>query len=243
MPAEREEVGIEALHVNGHVRRRLGRVDDTDRSDLVRPLRDLFDWVNRPQDVRAQGHRHDLRPVCEEVIVLFHFQRAVVVHVDILQHRAFVILHEVPRHVVGVVLHDGADDLVTFLNLPLDAVAVGHEVDRFRRGLGEGNLARRFRLDERGDLLARAFVLAGGLLSELVDRPMDVRVVARIEVRRRVDDLLRLLGCRRAVEVDESLVPDRTLQDREVRLDGRHVQQDLRGFCHAVPPCHDRLNT
>src|SRR5439155_1196254 len=92
-------------------------------------------------------------------------------------------------------------------------------------------------------LFASAFVLAGGLFPQLVDRPMDVRVVARIEVRRRVDDLLRLLGCRSAVQVDESLVPDRALQDREVRLDGRHVQQDLRGFRHVVPPCHDRLNT
>src|SRR6266571_1124649 len=146
-------------------------------------------------------------------------------------------------HKVGVMLHDGPDDLVPFLNLPLEAVAVRHDVNRFRRGLRERDLHRRLRLDEGGDLLARAFVLSRRFFPELVDRAVDVRVVPRVEIRRGVDDLLRFLGSGGAVEIDESFVPNRPLKDREVRLDGGHVQQDLRGLRHAVLPCHDRLNT
>ena len=243
MPAERQEVGIQALDVDRHVRGGLGRVDDADRADLVGPFRDLLDRVDGAQHVGAQGHRHDLRAVRQEGIVLFHFQRPVVVHVDVLQDGALVVFDEVPRDVVGVVLHHGPDDLVPFLDLALEAVAVCDDVDRFRRGLRECDLHRRFRLDEGGDLLAGALVLSRGLFPELVDRAVDVRVVPRVEIRRGIDDLLRLLRSGRAVEIDEALVPDGPLEDRKVRLDGRHVQQDLCGLRHAVPPCHDRLNT
>src|SRR6059036_546713 len=158
------------------------------------------------------------------IFVLFHFQRPVVVDVDVLQDGALVVFDEVPRDVVGVVLHHGPDDLVPFLDLALEAVAVCDDVDRFRRGLREGDLHRRFRLDEGGDLLARALVLSRGLFPELVDCPVDVCVVPRIEIRRGVDHLLRFLGSGRTVEIDESLVPDGPLEDREVRLDGGHVQ-------------------
>ena len=70
--AEREEVRVEALDIDRHVGRRLGCVNDADRTDLMGSLRDLFDGIDRPEDVRAQGHRHDLRVAGEEVVVLLH---------------------------------------------------------------------------------------------------------------------------------------------------------------------------
>src|SRR5256712_6009936 len=135
-----------------------------------------------------------------------------------------------PRHMVGVVLHHGPDDLVPLLDLPLEAVAIRYDVNRLRSGLRERDLRRRFRLDERGDLLARALVLSRRLFPELVDCAVDVCVVPRIEIRRGVDHLLRFLRSGRTVEIDESLVPDGPLEDREVRLDGGPVHTTFSRF-------------
>src|SRR6267143_6790773 len=103
-----------------------------------------------------------------------------------------------------MMLHYRADDLVSLLELSLQAVPVRDDVERLRRGLREYDLVRRLCADERRDLFARPFVFAGRFLAEFVDRPMDVRVVAREEIRRRVNDLLGLLRGRGAVEVHEA---------------------------------------
>src|SRR5438876_1050711 len=78
----------------------------------------------------------------------------------------------------------------------------------FRSRFGEHDLVRGLGSDERRDPFARPFVLAGGLFSQFINGPMHVRVVARVEIRRRVDDLLGLLRGRGAVEVDEPAVMD-----------------------------------
>ncbi len=179
-----------------------------DGSDLVGPLRDLLYGVDRAEDVRTEGHGDDLRPLREEIVILLHPQRPLVGHIHVLQDGPFVILHEMPRNVVRMVLHDRADDLVPRLELPLQAVSVGHDVEGLCRGFREHDFVRRLGSDEGRDLFARPFVLAGGLLSQFINGPMDVRVVSRVEIRRRVDDLLWLLRGRGAVEVDEPAVMD-----------------------------------
>src|SRR5712691_1551575 len=142
-----------------------------------------------------------------------------------------------------MMLHHRADDLVSWLELPLQAVPVGDDVEGLRGGLGEDDLVRGLCSDESRDLFTRPFVLAGRFLSEFVDRPMDVRVVARVEIRRRLNDLLWLLRGRGAVEVNEAAVPNPPLQDWEIGLDCRDVQEYLGRLCHSIPSYHDGLPT
>ncbi len=82
-----------------------------------------------------------------------------------------------------------------------------------------------------GDLSARVLVGLRGLLSERVDRPVDVGVVTRIVVDESVDHLLGLLrrGC--VVEIDQPLAVHLPLQDREVSPDLLDVEQLLSSAC------------
>src|SRR5437764_1200902 len=122
---------------------------------FVISLRDLLDRVDRPEDVGTQGHGHDLRPLCEELVVLLHLERPIVAHVDVLQDGPFVVLDEMPGNMVRVVLHDRAEDFVSLLELPLQSVSVRDQVEGFRGGFREHDLVGGLRPDERGDLLPR----------------------------------------------------------------------------------------
>src|SRR5437773_7079774 len=92
--AEREEVRVHLLDVHGHVVDALGAVHDANRTDLVGPLRDLLDRVDRPEDVRCVRDRDDLRPLRDQGVVVLHPQGAVVAHPDPLQLHALRILDE-----------------------------------------------------------------------------------------------------------------------------------------------------
>ena len=105
--AEGEEVTIDLLDIDRHVGNALRRIDDADRTNLVRALRDLLDRIDRAEDVRAVRDGNDLRPLRDQLVVIFHPQGAVVRHPRPLQFHALVILDEEPRHVVRVVLHHG----------------------------------------------------------------------------------------------------------------------------------------
>ena len=227
MAAEREEVAVNLLDVHGHVRHALRRVDDTDRADLVCPLRDLLDGVDRPEDVRAVRDGDDLRPLRDQLVVILHPEGPVVRHPRPLQLHALVILDEEPRHVVRVVLHHGRDDLVARLQLPLDPPSVGDGIDALRRGLRERDLVRRAGVDELRDLFPGALIFACRFFPQFVDRPMDVRVVPAEEVGHGVDDGLGLLGRGGAVEVHEGFSTDRTGENREVFPDPFHVHEEL----------------
>ena len=75
----------------------------------------------------------------ERALEGFERERAVVVDVDPLEHRALALAMEMPGHDVGVVLHHGEHDLVAGADV-LEPEARGDEIDRLRRRAGEDDL-------------------------------------------------------------------------------------------------------
>ena len=92
-------------HVDGHVRDRLARVDDAERTDRVRTLHDLGDRVDRAEDVRLVHDRHDARRVVDERVELAEVEPPVVGQADPAQRRPGLRADLLPRHEVRVMLH------------------------------------------------------------------------------------------------------------------------------------------
>src|SRR5205823_4803179 len=106
---------------------------------------------------------------------------------------------QLPGHQVRVVFHLGQQDDIARLQVGA-APAGGDEVDRFRRAARKDDLGGIGGVDESSDPRAGALVGLGGAIGEGVQAPVDVGVVALVEVRERVDHDLRLLGGGRVVE-------------------------------------------
>ena len=101
----------------------------------------------------------------------------------------------------------------------------GDEIDSLGRAADEDNVAGGPGSDESLDLAAGAligFCRPGG---EGVGTAVNVRVVAFIEPRDRVDHRLRFLRRRRVVEPGERPPIDRLVQNREVTSNEAHIQR------------------
>ncbi|MCK7516307.1 MAG: hypothetical protein MZV64_00545 [Ignavibacteriales bacterium] len=77
-----EKITADILHVDGTVRRVLHRVDVNQRAGLVRHLRQLFDRVHRPQQVRGIPERRDLRFLLQRPREIIQVERALL-HVNV----------------------------------------------------------------------------------------------------------------------------------------------------------------
>ena len=215
MTAERVEVGSEGLHVDRHVRHRLGAVDQDERTCRVGHLDHLGDRVDRAQRVRHVGERDQLRLEAEEHLEHVEAEDAVVGDRDELEVAVALLDEELPRHEVRVVLHLGQDDDVAAVDVG-PPPGVGDEVDRLGRVAGEDQLVAVGGIDEPGDADTRGLVGGGRPLADRVDAAMDVGVVLAVVVGDGVDDDVRLLARRRRVEVDQAMTVDLLVEDREV---------------------------
>ncbi len=72
----------------------------------------LGDGVDGAEHVRHMAYRHEACALGEETAVYIEVEAAVGVYGHYLYHYARAALEELPRHDVGVVLHDGEDYLV-----------------------------------------------------------------------------------------------------------------------------------
>ena len=166
VPGEAEEVGAERGDVHRHVRHRLGGVHQHQRADRVRPVGDRPDRVDRAEHVGLVHERDQLGPLGDQVVDVREVEPAVGRHAEPAQRRPGALAQQLPRHDVGVVLHLGDDDLVAGAEREPAAgprrarVAhrVGDQVDRLGDVLGEHDLGRLGRADERGHLDPGALV-------------------------------------------------------------------------------------
>ena len=122
-------------------------------------------------------------------------------------HRALPFAQKMPRHDVGMVLHDREHDLVA----RLDALAperIGDEVDGLGRVAGEDDLFLAPGIEERRYFFARALVSLGRLVGEVVQAAVHVGVLRGVGLLKPVENRLRLLRRRSVVEIDQRLAVD-----------------------------------
>ena len=132
----------------------LRAVDQHRNAARVRDPRHLFHRHQRAQHVGHVGDRDHFGARTDEFLEFVEQEISLVVDRRPLDHRALALAQEMPRHDVGVVLHDREDDLVA----RLDALAperIGDEVDRLGGVSGKDDLFLAPGIEERRDF-ARA---------------------------------------------------------------------------------------
>ena len=106
------EVTIERPHVHGHVRNRLGAVEEHGHAEAMGQANDIPNRIDGSERVR---HVHDGDDPCslgEQSFVFVHSELAGVGDRNHAESRAGLLAQDLPRHDVRVVLHGRDEDLV-----------------------------------------------------------------------------------------------------------------------------------
>ena len=94
--------------------------------------------------------------------------------------------------------------------------AAGDQVDGLGGAPGEEDAVPFIRIHIRGYVRSGFFVGGGGFLAEVVDAPMDVAIDSIVELHQGIQDLLRLLGGSRIVQIGQRIAVNRLFQYREI---------------------------
>ncbi len=167
--AKGEEVGAQIGHVDRHVRQRLRAVDDQIAAVLVHELAEILDRVLDAQDVRDLTHGQDLGLGADLGQHLLGRELAGLGGVEVDELGAGLAADLLPRDQVGVVLHDGDDDLVARLE-DCGREALGDQVERLARVAGKDDLVGLGGADEVGDRW-RTFAIASVASTDSEYRP------------------------------------------------------------------------
>jgi hypothetical protein len=223
-PGERIEIAAKRLHVHHHVADRLSPVDKHRDAAAMRETDDLLDRVRRPERVRDVHDRDEAGSIVQQLLVRVQVELARVAHRDDAELCPFFLAQHLPRHDIGVVLHHRDHDRITVADLRA-SVTVGHEIDGLGRAAHEHDLPRLGRVEEPGDRGACGLVGLRRPLAEPVNGAMNVGILLGVETRQAIDDHLRLLRGRGAVEIDERPAVNGLRQDRKILADRRHVER------------------
>src|SRR6202020_2991059 len=139
VPGENVEVRIKVARVDRKVHSALRAIDKHGNSSLMRDFDERLNWDGGPEHVRHLRYRDDLRSIAQSAFERVQRKGAVVLNIDPSQHRALAFTVEVPRHDVGVMLHDAEHDLVAGADAR-KAETRCYQVDRLSRRSGENDL-------------------------------------------------------------------------------------------------------
>ena len=208
---------------------------------------DLLDRRHGAQHVRHVGDGDHLGARRQRGLEGLDVEGAVIVDIHPAQHRALALAPEMPRHDVGVVLHDRQHDLVA-LHDPVPQRG-RDEIDRLGGRAREDDLVRRGRIEKAAHGLARAFERLRRGIGEVVQAAVDVRILGLVGTRDALDHRPRLLDRGGIVEIDQRLAVGFDLEDREVRPDPLDVEGGfghrwrLASHCSTLPVSSTRIRS
>ncbi|QTK78267.1 hypothetical protein AT6N2_C0356 [Agrobacterium tumefaciens] len=215
-------VAIDIAHIHRHVNRALRAINKHRNAALMRDAAYFLDRNDGAERIRHMGDGNELGAFRQALFESLDMKRAVIIDGHPNELGALPFADEMPRHDVGVVLHDRDDDLVALADLG-HAVAIGNRIDRLGRGFGEDDLVHRTGVQEPAHFFARRFIGVGCGIGEEMQAAMHVCVLICISMRNGVDHHLRLLSGRAVVEIDQRLAIDLARQDREILAHGFDV--------------------
>src|SRR5215467_12011263 len=143
------------------------------------------------------------------------------------QARAYLLTQYLPGNDVGVMFHRRNDDFIACLQEG-PAIALGDQIDRFRSPADKDDLLTFRRINEAFYFFPRPFVSGGGILAQIMDPTVNVRVLFRVVTAQYINHDLRLLARGPIVEIHEGLTVHLSRQDRKVFADRFHVKPDPR---------------
>ena len=208
-------VAVDVANVRREMDRALAAVDEHRHAALMGDAANFLHRNDRAEHVRHVRDGDELRAGVESRLEGLDVERAVLAHLHPLQHRALALAQEVPGHHVGMMLHDGEDDLVAFPD-PLKADAVRHEIDRFGRRTSEDDLVLARGVQEDTDAFASVLKAFRRGVRKIVQPAMDVRIFGLVCLAHPVQHLDRLLGRGAVVEINKRFAVYRQRQGRKV---------------------------
>ena len=129
---------------------------------------------------------------------------------------------EMPRHDIGVVLHDREHDLVPGFDA-LASERVGDEIDGLGGVAGKDDLFLAGGIEEGGDFVARILVGLGRLVGEIMQAAMHIGILRGVNLVQTIEHGARLLRRGGVVEIDKRLAVNLHRQDRKIRPDAVYV--------------------
>ena len=202
--------------------RRLAAIDQHRNAARMRDANHVLDRDDGAERVRHLRDRHHLGARRQKLLEFVEQEIAVVIDRRPFDDGALPLAQEMPRHDVGVVLHDRQHHLVALLQ-PRAAEGRRDEIKRLGGVAGEDDLFLARRVEERAHGLARRLVGFRRLVGEEVQPAMHVGVFARIRLLDAVEHRLRLLRRGGVVEINERLAVDLHRQRRKIRADALDV--------------------
>ena len=162
----------------------------------------LFDGIDKAQDIGDMGHADQLRPGSQQARQQVQAKVPGIIHRKHLQRRALALAEQLPGHDVGVVLRLADDDLVAIPDKGF-AKTERHQVEGRRSSGREDDFLAEFRVQVRPDGIARRFVLVRGQIGDPVHGAVEVGVVFLGHFRPLADDGTGALGRGRIVQIDK----------------------------------------
>mmetsp|Transcript_53254 Transcript_53254/g.167394 ORF Transcript_53254/g.167394 Transcript_53254/m.167394 type:complete len:214 (-) Transcript_53254:239-880(-) len=170
------------------------------------------------------AHRHQPCPITEQTLKLSAVQNPFRRYADEAELCADRLSELLPGHKVGVVLHDGEDDLIACSHVG-GAPAASHEVDGLGSVPREDDLHGIGRANEPSHLLAGPLKGLSRADGERVHAAVDITVVLAVKPLQLCQHTLRLLGGCRVVQVDEGHTGPHLLSQRgELPADPLHLE-------------------
>ena len=114
MPRKGEEVHVQILHINLHVRNGLSPIHHQKRSLLMNQLGNFLDGVDDTENIRSMSQRDKLGPLIELSTKIIHIQ-STVLEININQLGSSLPTSFLPRNDIGMVLHNRNQHFITRL--------------------------------------------------------------------------------------------------------------------------------
>ena len=215
MAGEGEEIAVHIADIDFHMRDALRAVDHDDCTDAVGLFDDFLDIILEAEHVRDLRHCDDFRLFRDFRLDILVREVAVFLKIDVLEDSTRRFGNELPRHEVAVMLRNRDDDFIAGLDV-VQAIAVSHEVQRFRRVLREDDFGRTCGIDEFRCTHACIFVNFRCLDGKSIGAAVRIGIAAAIVAADGLDDLFRLLRRRAIIEISNLLPVHLPLEEREV---------------------------
>ena len=219
MTGKSEKVRVHFPDIDGHMGRALGAVHQDDRAFLMGQGNDLFHRIGHAHDIGHVADPNQFCPVRQFTFYLLIGNGAVRQAFQIDQTGLFLPGHHLPGEDVGMVLHNGNQDLIPFPDVG-HAPGVGHQIDGFGSVSGEDDLTVLRRPDKGRRGMPGLFIAVGRFHAPGVEAPQRIGVAGIIERGHFREYPGRPLGGGRVVKID-LVIP---FEDREVFTIGIHQQ-------------------
>ncbi len=203
VPGHDIPVTPERLNIDLQMDRSLAAIGQHFSANFMREAANLGHVRHAAEHIAHMGNRDHTRFRTNCFRQVCHVQRTIFVQAHPFQDSAMALPQEMPRNDVGMMLHDGEDNLVARLNP--GGERRGDKVDAFRRPLGVYDIFCRRRVEECSDFLTRGLIGLGGLVRQGVNATMHIGICRARLVCDLVDHRIRFLRTGSIVQIHQRL--------------------------------------